>query len=96
MVVIASLMAMSLDLNTTENISSLDSDHFLINGRLQIVLDMETGDPDDFITLLFLLGHPLVHLKAMTVVPDTPDQIGFLRYVSNRFDRNDLPLGAFT
>jgi hypothetical protein len=89
-------MAMSLDLNTTENISLLDSDHFLIDGRLQIVLDMETGDPDDFITLLFLLGYPLVRLKAVTVVPGTHDQIGFLRYILNRFDRNDLPLGVFT
>jgi inosine-uridine nucleoside N-ribohydrolase len=81
-------MATALDFNSTENI-------FLINGRLQIVLDMETGDPDDFITLLFLLGHPMVHLKAVTVIPGTPDQIGFIRYVLNRFGRNDLPLGAF-
>ena len=56
---------------------------------------METGDPDDFITLLFLLGHPKVHLKAVTVVPGTHDQIGFIRYALNRFGRSDLPLGAF-
>ncbi len=37
---------------------------------------MEISDPDDFITLL---GHPLVHLKTVTVLP--PHQIGFLRYV---------------
>jgi pyrimidine-specific ribonucleoside hydrolase len=85
-------MATSLDLEASENISS---DHFLINGLLQIVLDMETGDTDDFITLLFLLGHPLIHLKAVTIVPGTPDQIGFIRYVLNRFNRNDLPLGVF-
>ncbi|UJR24521.1 hypothetical protein I4U23_005896 [Adineta vaga] len=70
-------------------------DQFLIDGRLQIVFDMETGDPDDFVTLLFLLGHPLVYLKAVTIVPGTPDQIGFIRYVLNRFNRNDLPLGVF-
>lgn len=80
---------------TAETIIQPNNEQFLINGRLQIVLDMETGDPDDFITLLFLLGHPLVHLKALTVVPGTPDQIGFLRYVLNRFNRNDLPLGVF-
>ncbi len=56
---------------------------------------METGDPDDFITFLFLLDHPKVHLKAVTIVPDTPDQIGFLRYVLNRFNRNDLLVGIF-
>ncbi|CAF3955704.1 unnamed protein product [Rotaria sp. Silwood1] len=34
-------------------------------------------------------------LKAVTVVPGTPDQIDFLRYVLDRFGRNDLPLGVF-
>ena len=70
-------------------------ERFRVDGRLQVVFDMETGDPDDFVTLLFLLGHPAVHLKAVTVVPGTPDQIGFLRYVLGRFGRADLPLGAF-
>ena len=32
-----------------------------------VVWDMETGDPDDFLTLLLLLGHPQVNLKAVTV-----------------------------
>ncbi|CAF2630056.1 unnamed protein product [Rotaria sp. Silwood2] len=85
---------------TVDKISNSDStishsNDFLINGRLQVVFDMETSDPDDFITLLFLLGHPMVHLKAVTVVPGTPDQIGFLRYVLDRFGRSDLPLGVF-
>ncbi|CAF2798590.1 unnamed protein product [Rotaria sp. Silwood2] len=85
---------------TVDKISNFDStishsNDFLINGRLQVVFDMETSDPDDFITLLFLLGHPMVHLKAVTVVPGTPDQIGFLRYVLDRFGRSDLPLGVF-
>jgi pyrimidine-specific ribonucleoside hydrolase len=66
-----------------------------LNERLEMVFDMETGDPDDFVTFIFLLGHPKVNLKAVTVVPGTPDQIGFLRYVLHRFNRDDLPLGVF-
>ncbi len=31
----------------------------------------------------------------MTIVPGTPDQIGFLRYVLHRFNRNHFPLGVF-
>ena len=65
------------------------------NTRLPVVFDMETGDPDDFVTLLLLLGHPKVHLKAITIVPGTPDQIGFIRHVLNRFNRTDLPVGVF-
>jgi pyrimidine-specific ribonucleoside hydrolase len=72
-----------------------NSEQYLCNDRLQMVFDMETGDMDDFATLLLLLGHPLVNLKAVTVVPGTPDQIGFIRYVSSLFGRTDLPLGVF-
>jgi len=31
-----------------------------------VVFDMETGDPDDLITLLMLLINPHVNLKAVT------------------------------
>ncbi|CAF4434218.1 unnamed protein product, partial [Rotaria socialis] len=31
----------------------------------------------------------------ITIVPETPDQISFLRYVLDRFGRSDLPLGIF-
>ena len=61
---------------------------------MDVVWDMETGDPDDFITLLFLLGHPTVKLKAVTVTPGTPDQIGVVRHALALFGRA-LPVGAF-
>lgn len=75
--------------------TSLDFNASVSESRLPVVFDMETGDPDDFVTLLLLLGHPSVHLKALTIVPGTPDQIGFIRYVLSRFGRSDLPLGVF-
>ena len=61
---------------------------------LDVVWDMETGDPDDFITLLFLLGHPRVNLKAVTVTPGTPDQVGVVRKALGWFGR-DIPVGAY-
>jgi len=61
---------------------------------LDVVWDMETGDPDDFITLLFLLGHPEVNLRAVTITPGTPDQVGVVRQALRWFDR-DIPVGAF-
>jgi pyrimidine-specific ribonucleoside hydrolase len=60
---------------------------------LNLVWDMETSDPDDFLTLLFLLGHPQVNLRAVTVTPGTPDQIGLVRQALRWFDR-DIPVGA--
>src|SRR5437867_351136 len=61
---------------------------------LDIVWDMETGDPDDFLTLLLLLGHPRVNLKAVTIAPGTPAQVGLVRRALSWFGR-DLPVGAF-
>jgi pyrimidine-specific ribonucleoside hydrolase len=60
---------------------------------LDVVWDMETQDPDDFLTLLLLLGHPEVRLKAVTVTPGSPHQVGLVRQALARFGR-DLPVGA--
>src|SRR5262245_24549984 len=58
-----------------------------------LVWDMETSDPDDFLTLLLLLGHPDVNLKAVTVTPGSPAQVGLVRRALGWFGR-DLPVGA--
>jgi pyrimidine-specific ribonucleoside hydrolase len=65
-----------------------------MSGKLDVVWDMETGDPDDFLTLLLLLGHPAVNLKAVTITPGTPAQVGLVRRALAWFGR-DLPVGAF-
>jgi inosine-uridine nucleoside N-ribohydrolase len=62
--------------------------------RTPIVWDMETGDPDDFLTLLMLLDHPRVDLRAVTVTPGSPWQIGVVRHGLALLDR-DLPVGAY-
>jgi pyrimidine-specific ribonucleoside hydrolase len=61
---------------------------------LDLVWDMETGDPDDFLTLLLLLGHPDVNLKAVTVTPGSAAQVGLVRRALAWFGR-DLPVGAY-
>jgi inosine-uridine nucleoside N-ribohydrolase len=61
---------------------------------MDVIWDMETGDPDDFITLLLLLGHPRVNLVGVTISPGTPDQVGVVRSALAWFGR-DIPVGAF-
>jgi inosine-uridine nucleoside N-ribohydrolase len=61
---------------------------------LDVIWDMETNDPDDFLTLLFLLGHPQVHLHAVTICPGTPEQVGLVRRAVNDWFGRDLPIGA--
>lgn len=62
---------------------------------LPVVWDMETQDPDDFLTLLFLLGHPQVDLRAVTVIPGTPEQMGFVRRAVLDWFGSTIPLGAY-
>ena len=61
---------------------------------MDLIWDMETSDPDDFITLLLLLGHPRVNLVGVTVTPGTPDQVGVVRRALDWFGRS-IPVGAF-
>ena len=61
---------------------------------IDVVWDMETGDPDDFITLVLLLGHPRVNLLGVTITPGTPDQVGVVRAALAWFGRA-IPVGAF-
>ena len=61
---------------------------------IDLVWDMETKDPDDFLALLLLLGHPAVRLKAVTVTPGSPQQVGLVRRALAWFGR-DLPVGAY-
>lgn len=61
---------------------------------LNAIWDMETQDPDDFLTLLLLLGHPKVNLKAITITPGSRDQVGLVRKALSWFER-DVPVGAF-
>ncbi|MCU0657048.1 MAG: nucleoside hydrolase [Polyangiaceae bacterium] len=60
---------------------------------LDVVWDMETQDPDDFLTLLLLLGHPWVRLKAVTITPGSAAQVGLVRRALSWFDV-DIPVGA--
>jgi inosine-uridine nucleoside N-ribohydrolase len=61
---------------------------------VNIVWDMETNDPDDFLTLLLLAGHPQVHLKAVTVLPGSPEQIDLIRYALREWFQLDIPIGS--
>ncbi|MBZ5708684.1 nucleoside hydrolase [Nannocystis pusilla] len=63
--------------------------------RIPLVWDMETSDPDDFLTLLMLLGHPRVDLRAVTVTPGTAEQVGVVRWALRELGRDDIPVGAY-
>ena len=63
--------------------------------RCDVVFDMETQDPDDYLTLLLLLGHPMVNLKGVTIMPGSPVQVGLVRRTLDAFDKAHVPVGAY-
>eukprot|EP00438_Fugacium_kawagutii_P013779 Skav232256 [mRNA] locus=scaffold273:154037:159511:- [translate_table: standard] len=49
--------------------------------EMKVVFDMETGDPDDVLTLLLLASHPKVQLCAVTITPGSLDQISLVLWI---------------
>lgn len=63
---------------------------------IDIVLDMETGDPDDALSLCILATHPSVSLKAVTVSPGGRDQVGLIKHILRMVGKPEIPVGAGT
>eukprot|EP01125_Pyxidicula_operculata_P016428 TRINITY_DN5651_c0_g1_i1.p1 TRINITY_DN5651_c0_g1~~TRINITY_DN5651_c0_g1_i1.p1 ORF type:complete len:320 (+),score=55.46 TRINITY_DN5651_c0_g1_i1:55-1014(+) len=64
--------------------------------KKNVFLDMETGDPDDCITLLFLLDHPNVELRGVSVYPGDKQQIGFVKALLEKYSNGrKIPVGSF-
>lgn len=61
---------------------------------IEVVWDMESGDPDDYFTLLLLADHPDVRLKAVTITPGSTLQVGLVRKTLAEFGLS-IPVGAF-
>lgn len=58
------------------------------------IFDMETGDPDDVLTLLFLASHPAVHLCAVTITPGSNEQVALVRWLLQQMGLTHVRLGA--
>lgn len=62
---------------------------------LKLLYEMETSDPDDFLTLCWLLDHPAVHLVGVCMTPGSKAQVQLARWAANQCGRADLPIGSF-
>ncbi len=56
---------------------------------------METNDPDDYLSLLFLLGNPNINLKAVTITPGAVYQVALVERTLALFGKKDIPVGAY-
>jgi len=61
---------------------------------MDIIFDMETGDPDDLVTLIMLLLNPDANLKGVTCYQGSPIQIGLIKHVLQLAGK-DIPVGGW-
>jgi pyrimidine-specific ribonucleoside hydrolase len=61
---------------------------------LPYIFDMETGDPDDVLTLLFLCSNPSVQLRAVTITPGSNEQVSLVRWILNEVGVTGVHIGA--
>mmetsp|Transcript_4640 Transcript_4640/g.7191 ORF Transcript_4640/g.7191 Transcript_4640/m.7191 type:complete len:428 (+) Transcript_4640:53-1336(+) len=60
-----------------------------------VILDIETTDPDDILTLMFAACHPRVDLRAVTVTPGSEDQLILVQHVLSHMNAaENVRLGA--
>lgn len=59
-----------------------------------IIFEMETSDPDDFMTLLWLADHPKVNLLGVMVTPGSRDQCQLVRWGLDHCGRKDVIVGS--
>lgn len=62
--------------------------------KKDIILDMETADPDDVMTLCLAAQHSQINLVAVTVTPGTNEQIGLVKHILNIIGLN-IPVGSY-
>mmetsp|Transcript_33115 Transcript_33115/g.40702 ORF Transcript_33115/g.40702 Transcript_33115/m.40702 type:complete len:343 (+) Transcript_33115:51-1079(+) len=62
--------------------------------EMKVVFDMETGDPDDVLTLLLLASHPRVQLVAVTITPGSLDQISLVLWMLQELQLPEVRVGA--
>lgn len=60
----------------------------------KIIFEMETSDPDDFMTLLWLADNPRVDLVGVLVTPGSFDQCQLVRWGLDLCNRKDVPIGS--
>lgn len=63
---------------------------------MNVLFDMETGDPDDLITLLLLLNNPTVALRGITCYQGSAIQIGLINHVLRLANKEGvIPVGGW-
>lgn len=62
---------------------------------INILLNMETADPDDALTLCLLASHPKVNLVGITITPGSHQQVAIVKDILFLLGKEkDIPVGV--
>jgi len=62
---------------------------------MNVLLDMETQDPDDLFALAFLVSRPDVNVRGVSITPGSAEQVGLIKEALNRMEVGDIPVGSY-
>lgn len=61
--------------------------------KTDVLLDIETADPDDVIMLCLAAGHSQINIRAVTITPGTNEQVGLVKYILRKIGLK-IPVGS--
>lgn len=64
-----------------------------MSNKTQVIVEMETGDIDDVLTLIWMLLNPKINILCICVVPGSPAQIGLIQTITKKYNKN-IPIGC--
>ena len=64
-----------------------------LEDQVPLVIDIETGDPDDLLTLIAVACHPKIELRAVTVTPGSHEQLAMVKWVLQQLNVEPVALG---
>lgn len=63
---------------------------------VKVFVDIETGDPDDIMALIYLLGVESIEIVGITLLPGSQKQIDLVKYILSKFSgKQDIPIGSY-
>ena len=62
---------------------------------MNIILEIETADPDDILMLIFALNNPLITLNSVVITPGSKEQVNLVGHILKLCNQSQIPIGSY-
>lgn len=62
---------------------------------MKVFIDIETSDPDDILSLIYLLGIEKIKIIGISIYPGSHDQIDLVKHILKMFNDEEIPIGSY-